>query len=270
MYARRPLDSCEGGNLPVLPGIPRRRGESKDSLMSRQGSDDRMVHMHSPTEGKPAALSRGPHKGGHAAAMRALCIGFLALLLAAVPMRGVKAAPYDVPANHWARSAVIHVLERGLMGTVDDNAFRGDQPVTRYDLAVILERLLQQPQQAGTPLEGADLAILRDLVESFRADLVAYYQSRDDLVGQIRITHETIDIYSDTLNLVLTRLDRLAEEQEEHEQRLEESIAAFTARLDELTAKVAELEAENARLAKRLAAFEQASFEQALSGENGQ
>lgn len=215
-----------------------------------------MANMRASARRQAAGTTPCSRSRGRARATGVLWIGFLALWLAAASPAGAQAAPRDVPSGHWARSAVINVLERGLMGTLDDNAFRGDQPVTRYDLAVILDRLLQQSPQAGTPLEGADLAVLRDLVESFRADLVAYYQSRDELVRQVRLTHETIDIYSDTLNLVLRSLDRLEEERDKQERQLQASINAMTARLEELTEKVAQLEAENRRLTERLAALE--------------
>ncbi|MGI6604660.1 MAG: N-acetylmuramoyl-L-alanine amidase [bacterium] len=52
------------------------------------------------------------------------------------------AGPFlDVPANHWAVQEVNWVARKRLMNGYPDGLFHGDDPVTRYQLAVALYRL---------------------------------------------------------------------------------------------------------------------------------
>lgn len=44
-------------------------------------------------------------------------------------------------AGHWAEAAILRCMERGLLKGYPDGTFRPDQPVTRAELAVILDRL---------------------------------------------------------------------------------------------------------------------------------
>jgi hypothetical protein len=62
------------------------------------------------------------------------------------------AAPLrDVPANHWARAAVVSVTAKKLMDA-PGGAFQGDKPVTRYELAVTLDRLVNYIEEGRKPL----------------------------------------------------------------------------------------------------------------------
>jgi len=54
----------------------------------------------------------------------------------------VKAAPFsDVPEDHWAYMAVWKLASEGILIGYPDGTFRGDEPITRYEAAVVLERL---------------------------------------------------------------------------------------------------------------------------------
>lgn len=48
----------------------------------------------------------------------------------------------DVPQNHWAAGAVTAAAAAGLMDGYPDGTFRGDQSLRRYEIAVVLQRLL--------------------------------------------------------------------------------------------------------------------------------
>jgi hypothetical protein len=48
----------------------------------------------------------------------------------------------DVAPNHWAYQAVKHLREIGLLGGYEGNIFQGDRPVTRYELSVMIARLV--------------------------------------------------------------------------------------------------------------------------------
>jgi hypothetical protein len=66
------------------------------------------------------------------------------LLLVILPLSLVsisKAQFPDVPAGHWAESAVLRMTELGVITGFPDGQFRGDDNVTRYQIALMLSRM---------------------------------------------------------------------------------------------------------------------------------
>lgn len=61
-------------------------------------------------------------------------------------------APSDVPAHHWARGSVQSLTTKKIMTADPDGKFRGDKPVTRYELAVTLDRFIQYMEKSRQPL----------------------------------------------------------------------------------------------------------------------
>ena len=49
----------------------------------------------------------------------------------------------DVPEDHWAASAVRKLSDEGVLTGYSDSTYRGDRPVTRYELAVALARFAE-------------------------------------------------------------------------------------------------------------------------------
>lgn len=47
----------------------------------------------------------------------------------------------DVPINHWALGDIKWCKEQGYLGGFPDGTFRGDEPLTRYQTAVLLRKL---------------------------------------------------------------------------------------------------------------------------------
>ena len=60
--------------------------------------------------------------------------------------------PPDVPARHWAAGSVERVTHEKIMGRDPDGRFRGDKPVTRYELAVAVDRFVRYIETARKPL----------------------------------------------------------------------------------------------------------------------
>lgn len=76
--------------------------------------------------------------GGH----RRKTIGLIAaFLLALSPTRGQGFS--DVPQGHWAAEAVEALVKAGILTGFPDGTFRGNDPVTRYQMAITLHRLYQ-------------------------------------------------------------------------------------------------------------------------------
>ncbi|MCH8273915.1 MAG: S-layer homology domain-containing protein [Armatimonadetes bacterium] len=49
----------------------------------------------------------------------------------------------DVPAEHWAAPAVGSLVSAGLLKPERGESFKGDQPVTRYEFAVVMDRFVR-------------------------------------------------------------------------------------------------------------------------------
>ncbi|MDH7601402.1 MAG: porin [Armatimonadota bacterium] len=116
--------------------------------------------------------------------------------------------PNDVPPGHWAYDAVRSLIERGYLEGYQDGSFLGKRPMTRYEMAVLIKRIiddissqiedvrnqLQQSTAAsqksiGEPepehrsaVDSADLAKLQKLIEEFKPEL-AVIGARLDQIG---------------------------------------------------------------------------------------
>ncbi len=72
----------------------------------------------------------------------------IAVLLAVAVALPVMASPYtDLPDTHWALSAVYELSALGIFEGYPDGTFKGPQPATRYELAVVIARLLKYLDQ---------------------------------------------------------------------------------------------------------------------------
>lgn len=58
----------------------------------------------------------------------------------------------DVPKDNWAAEAVQKMADSGVLKGYPDDKFHGDKPVTRYELAVALERMIAYIQESQKPL----------------------------------------------------------------------------------------------------------------------
>lgn len=65
--------------------------------------------------------------------------------------RPAVATPFaDVPANHWAYQYIQTLAADGLIDGYPDGAFKGDRPLTRYEMATVVARALAKLQATGT------------------------------------------------------------------------------------------------------------------------
>ena len=79
----------------------------------------------------------------------------IALFLTLIPAAAsAQTAPRDVPPNHFAAGSVKRVVHENIMGTTKDGRFQGNQPVTRYELAVALDRFVQYIEAGRKPLHA--------------------------------------------------------------------------------------------------------------------
>jgi len=96
----------------------------------------------------------------------------------------------DVPTNHWAYDAIAELAAKGLIEGYPDGTFKGDRAMTRYEMAMVVARLLARIESIQIPapippqVTGADFNALKNmtqanfdtitrLVNEFRAELAA-------------------------------------------------------------------------------------------------
>jgi S-layer homology domain len=106
---------------------------------------------------------------------RLLLASSLALAVLCATNQAALATPFsDVPANHWAYQYIQSLAADGLIDGYPDGKFKGDRPLTRYEMAVIVARVvakLQENQYKGPSKE--DLDKLQKLIDALKDELDA-------------------------------------------------------------------------------------------------
>ena len=82
----------------------------------------------------------------------------------------------DVPAGHWASAAIQVAQNCGIIRGFPDGTFRGNEPVTRYQAAAIIARLLDAVKNgecgiAKGNMTSVDMTTLENAVQELSADL---------------------------------------------------------------------------------------------------
>lgn len=139
---------------------------------------------------------------------------FLALLLGLAAMlsgRAIAAPQFpDVP-DMWASDAVRALAAKGLLEGYPDGTFKGDRAATRYEVAMIVARLLaREEQEHATFASKADLDAVRQLVGQLREELDALgvrVQHLEDSVANLdkRVTElERITFYGNFHSIAIS------------------------------------------------------------------
>ncbi len=115
--------------------------------------------------------------------MRKVALVVLAALVLSVYAPRVQAQPFaDVPTDIFAFDAVAELAAKGIIEGYPDGTFKGDRAMTRYEMAMVVARILARieaikipPPPAAPPAGVApkDLAAVQRLVNEFRAELAA-------------------------------------------------------------------------------------------------
>jgi len=95
--------------------------------------------------------------------------------LLAAPARRAEATPFaDVPANHWAYQAIASLAADGLVEGYENGKFKGDRPMSRYEMAVVVARIIAKVQANGAGYASkVDLDKLQKLIDALKDELDA-------------------------------------------------------------------------------------------------
>ena len=140
------------------------------------------------------------------------------LSVLAAPPAG-PSLPRDVPARHWAAGSVHRLSQEKIMGRDPDGRFRGDLPVTRYELAVTLDRFVRYIEAAHKPLHAEVLSPAKAAAQAPLAAQQAlqhltsngFLDPNSSLVTRSGKGNVTAAEFSDALAAVTIRLSDRAE-----------------------------------------------------------
>ncbi len=115
-------------------------------------------------------------------------IGFLLLVF----LCGVSFAQdifTDVPPDHWSRKTLQKLYEEGIIDSYPDKTFRGDQVVTRYEMAAALAKVFERIQGVETLLGGGTKTAggedkfkdLQKLLKEYEPELKALKKMEDKI-----------------------------------------------------------------------------------------
>ena len=94
----------------------------------------------------------------------------------------------DVPTGHWAYDAVMSLADAGLIEGYEDGSFGGDRTMTRYEMAKIVDTLMEQ-----TDTSDEQKALIDDLAVEFTNEIGSL---RDEVNG-IKDEQERIKVSGD-------------------------------------------------------------------------
>lgn len=166
----------------------------------------------------------------------------------------------DVPRSHWAYDAVIRLAEEGMLTGYERGLFQGDQPVTRYEFAILVARLLDRlPQLAVQPVE-------KQLVARLSAEFAPEIRRLQEMLGalenRVRADEDGLGRATTELTAHAQRLERLEAGLDELRQN---TVGAPGAQGAAEADSRSRLEGRVAELEKRLAAAEGATTRLSLA-----
>ena len=145
-----------------------------------------------------------------------LCLSLLAAPVLLKAPAQAQDAGKDVPPSHWAYAAVQDLSGKGLIkGYPPDNRFLGKRPLTRYEMATIIERVLARMddllnqkaskndldnlQKSGTEIRDLvnefkkELLVIGTDLDRAKSDLAALKVQMDDLTTRVNAQDARID-----------------------------------------------------------------------------
>jgi uncharacterized protein YqgV (UPF0045/DUF77 family) len=123
----------------------------------------------------------------------------LTLFVVSVP---VLSALVDVPSDHWAYDAIEKAVKSGILEGYPDGTYKGERNMTRYELAMVIARMLDQidaiPQGGG----GGDVTsgeleevkeIIKKLTAEFKDELAALDVKIDENAKRITSVEKKVE-----------------------------------------------------------------------------
>src|SRR5574337_1757332 len=83
--------------------------------------------------------------------MRYLAVAATAALMFALVAPAFAQPFADTPTNHWAYDAIAELAAKGIIEGYPDGTFKGDRAMTRYEMAMVVARILARIEAIKIP-----------------------------------------------------------------------------------------------------------------------
>jgi len=136
-------------------------------------------------------------------------LSVLLVIALAVP---AAAGPFaDVPENHWAYEAVKHLAAYGLVIGFPDGEYKGNEPMTRYQLAMVIARLLVSlDAQIKAEVEAAKTVIPPEVpAQAPPAEVVKEVVVEQPIIEKVVETTIVEKLKTEELDALTGRVDKL-------------------------------------------------------------
>lgn len=157
----------------------------------------------------------------------------------------------DVEENHWAYDYVATMAGNGVLEGYPDGYFKGNRNMTRYEMAAVLYRLMQN----GARLSDRALTEFAPELDRIRVDTITHHKDGTPHIQRVRTIKERVEEKADPA--------QVADEKAEKERLAQEKKAAVQAEKERLAQEKAEAKAAKEKAAQEKKAAAKAAKEKA-------
>ena len=137
---------------------------------------------------------------------------FLLLLMIVISYPVNSAEIDDISQDHWAYNSVKTLIDKGYLSLYEDGTFKGNNKVSRYELAVIIARMLDDIETRGTEVTDEDAEKLRKLSLEFRDELVEVAKNQDEIFKRIETNKEKNVVQTDSIGKNREKINNIDKE----------------------------------------------------------
>lgn len=161
------------------------------------------------------------------------------------PQGTLKPEPFaDVPPDHWAYNAVEFLRQQGLTEGYPDRTFMGKRPMTRYEFAQTLARMIPGILAKVQPAEGVTQEQLNSAIEGVKSQMMTPEQVREIVKEELA---KQAPVAPGVTPEQLATLQRLVNEFRDELARLGVDVDSLKKQIADLTNRVDAIEQELAR-----------------------
>ncbi|WP_408955136.1 S-layer homology domain-containing protein [Natroniella sp. ANB-PHB2] len=111
----------------------------------------------------------------------------------------------DVQGHHWAYDALNQVAEAGILEGYEDGTYRGEEELTRYQVAVLTARMLDEVEADSNELEAEVVEAINQLATEFDQELAAIDSRLADvevvtISGETGVEYTNVKVNSDLVD----------------------------------------------------------------------
>lgn len=132
----------------------------------------------------------------------------------------------DVPPDHWAYQAILYLYQHNLIKGFPDNTFRGDKPMTRYEMAYLIYNMLMELKKnanisqdstdfeqeikqllAKSVITEEEAKLIKDLIAEFKDELLDLNKRVASLENRVdKLENNKIPLYISLVSLFFSAL----------------------------------------------------------------